>query len=249
MLGYFIGQVYKYRLSVCIQNLSRAFPSFSYQEISEQSRRFYTNFGRILWEGMFPRFVKLRISETTSDVLQGTVQKEQPIVLLLGHYGNWEILSKLPQHTSIPVQALYKPLKNKILNRFLYRKRSQYGVRLLPAGQALRILMKEKQRASITFFIADQFPGHNRGLTVHFLHQATRMFVGAEQLAKRLNAYVGYVELQRTGKNVWTLDIKPICEYAGKTANGYVTETFAHMLEESIQKDPSWWLWTHRRWK
>lgn len=249
MLGYLIGHIYKYRLSVCIQNMARAFPHFSYQDIRFCQRNFYRNLGRIIWEILFPASTKLKIDPAALRKIAQLNRQERPAILLLGHYGNWEILHKLPQQVDMPVLALYKPLKNNLLNGLVRYKRSRYGLRLLPSGHALRTLMKEKHTASITLFIADQFPGNNNGVAVDFLKQPTFMFSGAEQLAKRLDAYVGYIELKPLYNHSWEMTIQTICENAGDLADDQITLAYTRKLEQSIQKDPSWWLWTHRRWK
>lgn len=75
------------------------------------------------------------------------------------------------------------------------------------------------------------------------------MFSGAEQLAKRLEASVGYIELTSKPNHTWEMNVQTICENAADTTEGYITQTYAKMLEASIHKVPSWWLWTHRRWK
>lgn len=249
MLGYFIGQICKYRLSVCIQNLARAFPHLSYREIKIHRNHFYSNLGRILWENFCPHQVKIQLSKSAEKTLVQLDKQQRQAILLLGHYGNWEMIKKIPPLTNLPIQALYKPLKNRFFNYLSYKKRTKHGMRLIPATTALRTLLKEKQTSSITFFIADQFPGHNNGVAVEFLKQHTFMFSGAEQLAKRIDAYVAYAELKPLNKNLWEMDIKIICDHATSTHEGLITKTFSSMLEESIQKDPSWWLWTHRRWK
>lgn len=249
MLGYFIGHICKYRLSVCIQNLARAFPHLSYRDIHLHRRNFYRNLGRILWENLFPAGVKLKLSRSALETINLLNKQQRQTFLLLGHYGNWEMLNQLPQHTDLPVQALYKPFKNNLFNYLIFKKRTRHGIRLLSAPQALRILLREKNSPSITFFIADQFPGHNNGIAVNFLQQNTLMFSGAEQLAKRIDAYVAYLELKPLNKQEWEVEINVICEHAIETANGQITTTFANMLEDSIRRDPSWWLWTHRRWK
>lgn len=249
MLGYFLGHVYKYRLSVCVQNLARAFPHLSYQDIRFYQHRFYRNLGRIIWEILFPSSTTLNIDPITLAKIEELNKENRSIIILLGHYGNWEVLQKLPQQVEMPVQALYKPLKNGLFNSLIHYKRSFYGLRLLPSGHALRTLLREKHRSSITLFIADQFPGNNNGIAVNFLQQSTFMFSGAEQLAKRLDAYVGYVELKPMHNHSWEMTMQTICENAGNIADDHITLTYTKKLEESIQKDPSWWLWTHRRWK
>lgn len=198
---------------------------------------------------LFPANTILKIDPAALRRIEQLTRQNRPAILLLGHYGNWEILNKLPQQADIPVQALYKPLKNKLFNYLVYHKRSRYGLRLLPSPTALRTLLREKYKPSITLFIADQFPGNNNGVAVDFLQQSTFMFSGAEQLARRLDAYVGYIELRPLQNHAWEMTIQTICENASDTTDDYVTLTYTRKLEQSIKKDPGWWLWTHRRWK
>ncbi|MEO5107580.1 acetyltransferase, partial [Bacteroides ovatus] len=30
---------------------------------------------------------------------------------------------------------------------------------------------------------------------------------------------------------------------------GEITEMFAHRLEQTIRREPAYWLWSHKRWK
>lgn len=249
MLGYLIGNVCKYRLSVCIENLARAFPHFSYQDIRFHQNHFYRNLGRIAWEMIFPGNTTLKIDPAALRRIEQLTRQNRPAILMLGHYGNWEILNKLPQQVDIPVQALYKPLKNRLCNYLVHHKRARYGLRLLPSANALRTLLREKYKPSITLFIADQFPGNNNGVAVDFLQQSTFMFSGAEQLARRLDAYVGYIELRPLQNHSWEMTIQTICENASAATDDYITLTYTRKLERSIKKDPGCWLWTHRRWK
>jgi KDO2-lipid IV(A) lauroyltransferase len=41
----------------------------------------------------------------------------------------------------------------------------------------------------------------------------------------------------------------PITDKPRETEPGFITETYARILEEEIKRDPTPWLWTHRRWK
>lgn len=34
-----------------------------------------------------------------------------------------------------------------------------------------------------------------------------------------------------------------------ETREGEITEMFAHRLEQTIRKEPAYWLWSHKRWK
>lgn len=249
MLSYLIQFVFKYRQDICIQNISRAFPDLSYHEIKQQIGEFYANFARIIWEIIFFNRTKLIVDSQTTELFDNIVALNRPVILLLGHYGNWEVLNKLPMHTPLPVQALYKPLKNKLFNTLMLRRRSQFGIRLIESTKALRTLIHEKDKSTITLFISDQYPGNKNGLPLTFLNQPTYMFTGAEAISRRINAYVAYLELRPVGNHSWTISIQTITENAALAEKNEITKQFTKRLEGSIQHSPSWWLWSHRRWK
>ncbi|WP_196938504.1 lysophospholipid acyltransferase family protein [Sphingobacterium pedocola] len=248
-LGFLIGSVFHYRSQVAVQNLARAFPNASYGEVKQYLLSFYRNMGRVLLESIFPFLPKPIVDAAAVEHLQQIHHSNRNIILIIGHYGNWETLNKLPMQIDIPIQALYKPIKNKLLNGIVMKLRENYGARMIPAQHGIRTLIKEKNNPSITLFVADQFPGHQNGLPMQFLNQNTCMFTGAEKVAKKLNAYVAYVEMEATTQHRWNVTFRTICDFAAETEDGFITEVYTRYLERSIQHDPSWWLWTHRRWK
>lgn len=248
-IGFFLSQILRYRFRVSVQNIARSFPRATYQEVSEYHKSFYQNLGRILIESLFVKKQLLYLTRGTKEQLAEIASENKNIILILGHYGNWELIKQLPLSTNIKVQALYKPLQNKYWNRKMKSIREKYGLCLIPSSQALRTLLKEKDNPSITVFIADQFPGKNNGANVDFLHQQTQIYTGAEQIAHKLNAYVLYGEISSYGKSKWVFSIETICNQAKTTPKGFISTTFAKKLENSINKNPSLWLWSHKRWK
>lgn len=45
------------------------------------------------------------------------------------------------------------------------------------------------------------------------------------------------------------MEYKLVCEQPNELPLGAITERHTRMLEEDIRKEPSFWLWTHKRWK
>ena len=43
--------------------------------------------------------------------------------------------------------------------------------------------------------------------------------------------------------------MKRMTETPKNTAEGEITEMFAHRLEQTIRREPAYWLWSHKRWK
>ena len=249
LMGFIIGPLLQYRYQVALQNLSRAFPEASYLQIKEIHRQFYNNLARIVLESIVPALQGLSLEENSKELLHSAALKHKNIILLTGHYGNWEIVSKLPALLGRPVQALYKPLQNKFWDKRFVQLRSSKGLRLLPSKQALRILLKEGNSPHTTLFVADQYPGKGNGLAIDFLNQPSHMFQGAEQLAKRLDAAVVYMELAPQGKTSWEASFQLICTDARQTQDGFITSQYTRKLEQSIRHNPAYWLWSHKRWK
>lgn len=244
----------RYRYHVVLQNLSRSFPEKPYAEIHALAKDFYRHFSCLVVEmiksfSISKRELAGRVRIVNADLLEHYQREAKPMVALLGHYGNWESLSILPSKLPFPVNALYKPLSNKSVGRFIMYIRSRFGMQLIPAEKAVRQLIKAKDDASLNLFIADQFPGRNRGLPMELLNQPTALFDGAEKLAKAINAVVFYVELERNEGAGWDVHFSLITDKPTETAKGEITRSFGERLQETIRKKPAYWLWSHRRWK
>ncbi|MHC5202188.1 lysophospholipid acyltransferase family protein [Myroides sp. LJL119] len=247
--GFILANLLRYRYSVSLQNITRSFPLASYEQIAKYHKDFYKYLSRMLLEGL--RIVRptLYVQSDSLKQLQSIKQQNKHIILILGHYGNWEILSQLPLSVDMRVQALYKPIKSKFWNGLMRSIRQQHGVELIASQNALRTLIKQKDDPAITFFIADQFPGGSKGLVVDFLSQPTGVLMGAEHISKLLDAYVFYAELCPRDSRSWELRLETICPSAKQTDEGFISSSFFSKLEQSIQNIPHIWLWTHKRWK
>lgn len=251
---FFIYSFARYRYQVVVQNLSRSFPEKPYGEIYLLAKDFYRYFSGFVVEmikslSISRRELAGRIHIVNVDVLHRYQNEARPMVALLGHYGNWESLNILPSKLQMPVNALYKPLSNPSLGRIVMRIRTRFGMQLIPAGRAVRQLMGAKRGASLNLFIADQFPGRAKGHRMELLHQPTTLFDGAEKLAKAIDAVVLYVELEKNSDNGWNVHFSVITDRPNEMAEGQITESFGRRLQQTIRKQPAYWLWSHKRWK
>jgi KDO2-lipid IV(A) lauroyltransferase len=83
-----------------------------------------------------------------------------------------------------------------------------------------------------------------------FLHQDSAFFVGADAIARILQAAVVFVEMQRVRRGHYTMRMSVIAEppYAPGPSTD-VIEHYARALESEIRRSPADWLWIHRKWK
>jgi KDO2-lipid IV(A) lauroyltransferase len=75
------------------------------------------------------------------------------------------------------------------------------------------------------------------------------MLNGPEQLSRKLNMPVAYLNISRLKRGRYKARLDLICEDPSKLEEGEITRRFSSLLEAGIRANPSDWLWSHKRWK
>lgn len=252
MLYFILFKLLRYRYAVVVQNLSRSFPDRSYAEISRVAAGFYRHFCGIFVEMGLMLFSSERRVKQKVKVRNPELPAQYAgsnIIIMLGHYGNWECLNILPTYFNFPLYAVYKPLSNAFFDRLMQRLRSRFGLKLLPMTRAARHMLANRQEGGAYILVSDQFPPGETH-TVSFLHQDTRVITGAERLAKTTGAVVLYASVKKPADHAgWEISFRLISDMPALSMPYEITRLFNAYLEEDIREDPRYWLWTHRRWK
>jgi KDO2-lipid IV(A) lauroyltransferase len=98
--------------------------------------------------------------------------------------------------------------------------------------------------------MSDQKPSH--GDTVHvvnFLNRPTAVITGTETLARRLRMAVVYLDMTKISRGHYNITVNVMADDAALTQPFFITDKYFKLLENTIKRDPSIWLWTHNRWK
>lgn len=257
-LSFVAHRIVRYRLKVVRKNLRNAFPSKSRKELRKIERRFYRHLCDIIIETIKLLHIsdsqlEKRLKLENTELIYNIADSNRPIILFLAHYCNWEWVPAVTLTLSRPKKmgALYKPLRNKVMNRVTLRLRSRFDSVCIPVKSAYRTLV-EMRRQSPSFmigFIADQRPlGINIKHWTEFLNQRTSFFAGGETIGDRINARYVYLDMERTGRGRYTMTFKEIKPLEDGEEFPY-TRSFFRMLEQTIELRPAFWLWSHNRWK
>lgn len=245
-----------YRRKVVQQNLRNAFPDKSEQERNEIERDFFRYFADLIVEivkgiTLSERQLIKRIKILNVELINGYFEQGRSVIGAVGHYGNWEMSAlSLGVITDKPRLIVYKPLSNKIFERFFIYVRSRFGATQVAMKNTLRKLSEVRRQVSITVLVADQTPvRHEAHYFTTFLNQPTAVFLGVEKLAKMMDAVVVFCDLKRVKRGHYTCTFVPLAENPKQTAEYEVTELHVKYLENMIRQQPQYWLWTHRRWK
>ncbi len=246
-----------YRKKIVSANLKNSFPDKTDKELKEIMHNFYKHFCDLLLEGIkgftiSEKQLKERLTIKNPEFTNYYAKKNQNIILVGGHYNNWEMYAQaFSIYSNHRCMGIYKPLSNAFMNIKMYQSRSKFGTDLISMKQTKKLFQEEESSdPKIIVFGADQNPSNPmRAHWLKFLHQDTAVAFGVEKYSKEYNCPVVFISINKPKRGYYEVKYSLITEYPTKEPYGKITEDFTKRLEEDIINNPQYWLWTHRRWK
>ena len=253
---FLLFHVIKYRRKVVESNLVKVFPDKEVHEIVEISQEFYKNLADIMLESVkgfstsHAELVK-RYKIINPEIVDKYFENNQNIILIGAHYTNWE-WGALTTGTQVKhhLVALYKPLSNKYIDRYLHKRRALWDMEMASIYSTFRVFDKKRNIPAGVIMLADQCPTNmSRAYILKFLGHDTACLHGPEKYAIRYNLPLFYANMQRIKRGYYHVTLESIEENPTQCAEGEVTQKYMKRLEEIILDNPANWLWSHRRWK
>ena len=248
--------VAKYRRAVTRRNLQNAFPEKTVEEIVEIEKRFYRHFCDYVVEtlklmSISDKQMRRHMRFTNPELIEQLRTDGRPIFLYLGHQCNWEYVISITMwtHPDFKAVQIYHPLKNKSMDKLMYRLRSRFNSVGVPQKQTLRavLTMVREGKQPLLGLIADQRPPRKpEPEWMEFLHQDTPIITGGEVMGRKLDAHFVYGSMRCVRRGYYELTFQPITPVEGEEF-GY-SKQYMRMLEKDIVAQPHMWLWTHNRW-
>ena len=248
-----------YRTKVVRENLRTAFPEKSAQELKDIERKFYhqlcDNFVEdIKMLSMSKEETMRRMTFSGLEEIKKRHEAGQTLhFLYLSHFGNWEWIASI-NYSMQPwgtTGQIYHPLRNDAMDELFIHLRGQYGgVNIKMKETFRRILQLRKEGKNYTIgFISDQQP---KWASIHhfvpFLNHDTAVFIGAEHIARKVDAFMMYGRMSRPKRGYYHLDIIPMEDHPASVPETTLTDRYFELLEADIKEHPEMWLWTHKRW-
>ena len=259
ILYVFIYKIVGYRLKVTRANMKAAFPDKTEAERLDIERRFYHHFSDYILEtiklaGISRKEISKRAVITNPGIVDKLMDDGHPcVIMLLGHYGNWEWYTTSGVFFKDAVlRQVYRPLKSKAFDELFIYLRTRFGASGIKKNDTIRdviTLAKNKIRSCVVL-VSDQTPSKaNIHYWSDFLNQDSAMFTGGERMASKLDLPVVFADARKTARGYYEVEFKLITDKPKETPEFWITEQYTRMMEATIMRDPAYWLWTHKRWK
>ncbi|QDP86350.1 lipid A biosynthesis acyltransferase [Chryseobacterium sp. SNU WT5] len=257
LIFFTIYYIVGYRRKVVAENLQHSFPEKSPEERKKIEKKFYINFCDYIVE-TFRSFtissneLRVRVQHLNQDIFHEAKAENKNVILLAGHIFNWEWYNALativPQQNSFPV---YRKVQSGFWEEKIKSLRNRFGNHPLEAREVIKHIFKNPNDGnSVYMFVADQTPHHSEvTYGLNFLNQKTPAFVGYDKLATRMDFAFVFCDMKKVKRGFYQINYYRIYPDGEKFVEHEVVRKFYDLLENTINKKPDNYLWSHRRWK
>lgn len=253
-----VNYIIRYRRHIITQNLKRAFPEKSEREIASLRRKYYLHLSQIAAEmlkmlTLSRKKVMKRYRCENPEVVNRFYDEGKSVILMSSHYNNWEwMILSLPMQFKHAGVGVGKANSNKVFEILINRARTRYGTVVVFADHVRELFQDREQNRELTTYmmLSDQSPNNmNKSYKTLFLNQPSGMIYGAEYFARKHDIPVVYYEVIKERIGHYKIVNQIITEKPTELENGGIIKQYTRLLEETIRRQPEFWLWSHRRWK
>lgn len=243
---------------ITLHNLMRSFPEKNSEEIVRIAKGVYRHFAVVAAEFFdLPYITKDNMHEWVDveglEHYRAAIAKGKGLLTIVAHFGNWELMTiAVPMYLQ-PIDIVYRPLDNAVIDNMVEYVRTVQGNSLITKGGSGKKIMEFLKGNHLIGILSDQNVAHYEGVFVDFFGRSACTGVGLAVMAIRSGAPVLPIFMARQKSGKYKLIIKSAIEAictddydADLVVN---TQRFAKIVEEVVREYPEQWFWFHQRWK
>ena len=245
-----IGPVAGYRARA-LDNLAMIWPQMPQERRAEIASKCLNNVGRSFIENYSARDFPKRMAKNTPTgagvaALEKAAEQGKPVILVTGHYGNYEAMRACLVARGYDIGGLYRNMKNPYFNAHYVQTMEAFGGPVFPQGRrGTAGFVRHLKEGGQLVLLFDQ---HVFGApALDFLGQPANTALSAAELALRYDALLipFYGIRQADGVSFETVLEAPVPHSDAVT----MTQALNDSLTARVKADPEQWFWVHRRWR
>jgi len=232
-------------------NLKLTLPDMPKAQVERLTRQVPNNFGRSLIEIYSGDQFKNRVKDIAFQgpgvaALADAKETGRPVILVTGHFGNYDAPRAALIARGYPVGGLYNPMSNAFFNDQYVAAISGLGTPVFERSRnGLAKMVRFLKGGGIVGMVADHYMRH--GVPVDFMGHPAYTALSAAEMAIKYDALVVpiYGRRQPDGLGFDIIVDAPIPHGDPLV----MTRAMNASLEKLIHENPEQWFWIHRRWK
>lgn len=249
----------KFRRSLILENLTHSLPGLTdaqYHRISYEMWRHLILMGceiaqapRLIHDSNWRSYFSIPDRRTLATIFLDP----RPVVLVAGHFGNFELGGYLCGLLGAPTYTVARTLDNPFLHRFITDFRQRSGQYILPKDGSSDLIEAALAQGDTMTLLGDQYAGE-KGIWIDFLgrpascHKALALFTlssGAPMLVVASRRTSGPLQFSVDFGGV--ADPNHLPEEL-QSVRG-LTQWYNEKIAEQAREFPGQYWWVHRRWK
>ena len=244
-----------------VDHIERSFPQWPAGRVESVARQSFEYFAQLAVEVFLtPRLItgnnyEEHLLRTNADQGLSLLRAGRPVILVTGHFGSFEALGFLLALEGYPIQAVARPLDNRLINDWLLGMRRRRGMGVIEKwDHANHRITESLRRGHAVGFVADQSGGRN-GLFVPFFGRLASTHKAVGLFATQMNVPVICGYARRIGDaalkyEIAAVDVIQPDDWVDRPDPlYYVTARTSRAIETMVRRHPERYLWMHRRWK
>ena len=235
-------------------NIKRVYPNINMKQITNITNLMWNNYGKVFAEFMFMHeFRSGKLSQNTEivgqNILENIKSNNKQVIFVSGHFSNFELMAMHLEKSGINLCAIYRPLNNIFLNKFMERIRKKYICKnqIKKGIGGLKKLISFKNKNLSTALMIDQRV--SEGILSNFFNEKALTTTIPAQLVKKFNIPIVPIYIERVDGLKFKIYINEPVSFSKETSIKTITDELNKILEKMVIRKPDQWIWSHNRWK
>ncbi|AJH15677.1 lipid A biosynthesis lauroyl acyltransferase [Myroides profundi] len=253
-------KVVGYRKKTVRENIRMTMPHLSEKEVKKVEKESFRHLCDIFLE-MIKTFtiseeeLKKRFTFTNLDTVLEVEKQGKSVMLFCAHYANWEWIIILDRFIQFQGYAVYKKIGNPYFDQLIKKIRSRFNTVLVEMKETIKVIRQNEvsKNHGVYAFISDQSPMVSKAnCWQDFMGIEVPVFTGGEALCKKFDMVPMYLKVEYVKRGHYKTTFVPLLkegEALEDVPNYELTHRFLGELEKQIIEAPSYYFWTHKRWK
>ena len=181
--------------------------------------------------------------------------KNQNVILVTAHYGNWEVAgTAIAEYTGIQMASIMRPFGNPLIGNIILKNRSSGIHEMVPKQGGIKGILKALKQKKIATFLVDQHASaRDGGVETIFFGQPCRTHTAPALLHLKTGVPIMPQLTRRIDDNFgFEFILSDLIEYTPTDDKEQdiknITQLYTTALEKMIIEHPEQWMWVHRRW-
>ena len=252
-LGKSFGPLFRSKKTI-YSNIKKAFPNYTENQIKEIVKNMWSNYGRIFAEYIFiSHFRNGNLNKNIEiegiKVIEKIKEKKENVIFVSGHFNNFELMAMEIERSGINLAAIYRPLNNIFINKFMEKIREKYICKhqLKKGVSGVRNSLKLFKKGYSIALMLDQRV--SEGIRANFFNEPALTTTIPAQFVKKFQCKIVPIYIERYNKFYFKLKIKEAILFNENESEESITLKLNKIIEEMIISNPDQWIWSHNRWK